>query len=65
MVYNLCVRESYNQDGEDRVSWNRIGILIDNNGKKSIKLFHIPNVYIGVFESKKDDSRDSQPRQQN
>ena len=51
---NLCIRESYTKDGEERVSWNKIGILFEGkNGNEYIKLFHIPNTLISVFEQKK------------
>ena len=51
---NLCIRESYEtKNGSEKTSWNRIGIMFESNGKEYIKLYHIPNVLICVFEQKK------------
>jgi hypothetical protein len=52
---DLCIRESYkDKNGDEKVSWNRIGILIDSKeGKQYVKLYHIPGVLISVFERKK------------
>jgi hypothetical protein len=51
---DLCVREVYiNKEGEEKVSWNKIGILFTSKDKEYIKLFHIPNTLISVFEQKK------------
>lgn len=50
---DLCIRESYEKNGEQKVSWNKIGILFEANDKQYIKLFHIPGVLINVFEQKK------------
>jgi len=51
---DLCIRESYkNSQGEEKVSWNRIGVLFDGKeGKQYVKLNHIPGVLISVFERK-------------
>ena len=51
---DLCIREAYtNKSGEEKVSWNKIGTLIDAaNGKQYVKLFHLPGVLISVFEQK-------------
>jgi hypothetical protein len=51
---DLCIREVYtNAKGEEQVSWNKIGVLIDSkNGKQYVKLNHIPGVLISVFEQK-------------
>ena len=49
---DLCIREAYEKDGETKVSWNKIGVLIDSKDKQYIKLFHIPGVLISVFEQK-------------
>lgn len=52
-IKNLCIREAYtDKQGEERVSWNRIGILFEANGKQYVKLYHIPGVLISVFEPK-------------
>lgn len=52
---DLCIRETYQKNGEEKTSWNKIGILIESNGKEYIKLFHIPNQLISVFEQKPKD----------
>ena len=51
---NLVIRETYkDKNGEEKVSWNRIGILFESKeGKEYAKLYHIPNVLINVFEQK-------------
>ena len=50
-IKNLCIRESYeDKQGEQKVNWNRIGILFEANGKQYVKLYHIPGVLISVFE---------------
>ena len=56
---DLCIRESYNKNGEEKVSWNKIGILFEANGKQYIKLSHIPGVLISVFEQKKKNEGES------
>jgi len=65
---NICIRESYtNAQGEEKVSWNRIGILfVGKNGNEYIKLFHIPNTLVNVFEPKEEDGQGQQqaPQQQ-
>lgn len=52
---NLCIRESYkDKNDEEKVSWNKIGVLIETNeGKQYVKLYHIPGVLIKVFDQKK------------
>ena len=52
---DLCIRESYTgKDGVEKVSWNKIGVLIETKeGKQYVKLYHIPNILINVFEQKK------------
>jgi hypothetical protein len=53
MIKNICIRESYtDKQGEERVSWNRIGVLIETGDKQYVKLYHIPNVLASVFEPK-------------
>jgi len=53
MTYNLCVRETYKgKDGEDKVKWNRIGVMFESNDKKYMKLYHMPGTLISVFEPK-------------
>lgn len=57
----LCIAENYEVNGEKKTRWNRIGIMLDGkNGSQFIKLFHIPNVAIQVFEAeKREQSQDS------
>jgi len=52
---DLCVRESYkDKSGQEKTSWNKIGVLIETEaGKQYVKLFHVPGVLISVFEQKK------------
>ena len=59
---DLCIRETYEKNGEEKTSWNKIGVLIEANGKQYIKLFHIPNTLVSVFEQKKKESSNSQPK---
>ena len=50
---DLCIREKYtNNKGEEKTSWNKIGVLFESNDKQYIKLYHIPNTLISVFEPK-------------
>ncbi len=49
---DLCIREAYMKDGIEKVSWNKIGVLIEANDKQYVKLFHIPGILISVFEPK-------------
>lgn len=49
---DLCVKESYEKNGETKTSWNKIGILIESGDKQYIKLYHMPGVLINVFEQK-------------
>jgi hypothetical protein len=51
---DLCTRESYkDNNGNEKVSWNKIGVLIDGkNGKQYVKLYHIPGILISVFDQK-------------
>jgi len=53
MIKDIMIRETYEQNGVENTSWNKIGILIDKGDKQYIKLFHIPNVLCSVFEQKK------------
>lgn len=50
----LSIRNEYELNGETKVSWNEIGVLFEGkNGKTYVKLHHIPNTIIHVFEAKK------------
>jgi len=60
-IKDICVRESYkDRDGNEKTSWNKIGILIDKGEKAYIKLFHMPGVLASVFDQK-DKGNMSQP----
>lgn len=53
-IKNICARESYtDKDGNEKVSWNRVGILIEKGEKSYIKLYHMPGVMLNVFDQKK------------
>ena len=52
MVYNLCVAEKYEKDGEPKLKWNRIGVMFESKGKQYMKLYHMPGTLISVFEPK-------------
>ena len=56
-MFDLCVRESYKQGDEEKVSWNKIGILWKKGDKVYAKLFHIPGTLISVFEQKKKEDK--------
>lgn len=55
MIQDIVSKEVYKKDGQEKVSWNKVGVLIESNGKKYIKLFHLPNVLFSVFERKEKD----------
>jgi len=58
---DICIREEYESNGESKVSWNKIGVLIDaKNGKQYIKLNHIPNVLCSVFDQRKKEDKPKQ-----
>ena len=59
---DLCIRETYvAKDGEEKSSWNKIGVLIETNDKQYVKLFHIPGVLINVFEQKPRETTQATP----
>ena len=62
---DLCIREEYEKNGETKVSWNKIGVLIEANGKQYVKLFHIPGVLISVFEQKAKEDKPKAPVRSN
>lgn len=49
---DLCVRESYEKDGQEKVSWHKIGVLFESNDKQYVKLYHMPGILVSVFEPK-------------
>lgn len=60
---DLCIREAYVKDGNEKVSWNKIGILFEANGRQYIKLYHIPGTLVSVFEQKKKDNTSTEQAQ--
>ena len=65
MIKNLVIRETYEQNGEEKVSWNIIGKLIESNGKQYVKLNHIPNTLLHVFENDKKEDKQAEPQTNN
>ncbi len=55
MIKDICTREEYEKDGETKVSWNKVGIMIDKGDKQYVKLFHMPGQLLSVFEQKSKD----------
>lgn len=56
---DLCVRETYQKNGEEKTAWNRIGVLIEGKeGKSYIKLFHMPGVLVSIFDQKPKGTKD-------
>ena len=53
MIKDICTRETYEKDGVENVSWNKVGILIEKGDKQYVKLFHMPGTLLSVFEPKK------------
>jgi len=49
---DLCIRETYLKDGEEKTSWNKVGVLIEKGDKMYIKLFFLPGQLISVFDQK-------------
>lgn len=50
----ICTRETYEKDGEEKASFNRIGELFEaKNGKTYCKLYFMPGVLLSVFEDNK------------
>ena len=52
-VKDIVAREEYDAGGEKKVSWNKVGILIDKGDKQYIKLSMFPGTLFSVFEQKK------------
>jgi hypothetical protein len=52
-VYNICSRETYVKDGQEKATYPQVGKLIEkDDGKMFIKLNMFPNQVFGVFEPK-------------
>jgi len=50
----ICVGEQYENGGEKKTSWKRIGEIFDaKSGKQYVKIYHMPNVLLNVFEDEK------------
>ena len=59
---NIVVRRTYEKNGEEKVSWDNIGILIEKDGKQYIKLNSIPlnrDWFASVFEQEKKEDKES------
>lgn len=53
----LCVGEQYDQNGQTKTSWKRIGeIFTAKSGKEYAKIYHMPGALLSVFEDKPNDS---------
>jgi len=59
MIRDLCVMEKYQKDGEEKVSWNKIGIMFHKEDKRYIKLFHMPGILISVFDRKEENNQET------
>jgi hypothetical protein len=56
----LCIGEKYEKGGEEKTSWKRIGEMFEGkSGKSFIKLYHIPNTIVSIFEAEKQESKSS------
>lgn len=57
----LCIMETYETaTGEKKTTWNRIGIMFEGkNGKTYVKLSHIPDTLIHVFDAEKKEAKQS------
>jgi len=64
MIKDLCICERYQKNGVEKVSWSKIGILFDSNGKEYVKLNHIPNTLISVFSQKPKETQSQQPEEE-
>jgi flavoprotein len=54
----LCVGEPYVKEGKEKMSWKRIGeLFVSKAGKEYVKLYHIPNQLISVFEAEKQEGK--------
>jgi len=53
-LYNICTKKDYEQNGEQKRKFFKIGILkITDGGKRYIKLFQFPDTEFYVFDSAK------------
>jgi len=50
---DLVVGSKYQKNGEEKVSWSKVGILIEKDGRPAfIKLNMFPDLLINIFEQK-------------
>lgn len=61
----LVIPEEYEVNGEKKTRWNQIGVLFEGKGKEYVKLNHIPNTLIHVFEIERREEKPSTGYQQN
>jgi hypothetical protein len=56
----LKIGERYEKDGQQKTSWKTIGeLFVANNGKEYVKLYHIPNTLVSVFEKEATPSKNA------
>lgn len=52
--FDVCTKQTYKKNGEDKVVWLKCGSLsASDDGKKFLKLNHLPDVSFYIFEQKK------------
>ena len=57
-VQNLVIGTKYEKNGEEKMSWATIGVLITgDDGKQFAKLHHIPGQIINVYDQKPRDRK--------
>jgi hypothetical protein len=60
----LYIRESFvDKDGNEKVVWNKLGVLIETKDKQYVKLYHIPNVMVHVFEQKANEDKTAKSKE--
>lgn len=60
MAKSIVARDAYkDKEGNEKVAWNPVGVLIEHNGKQYIKLNQNPGVLYHCFEiERKEDKQD-------
>lgn len=48
--YNITVPQKYTKAGEEKTAWNRVGVLIEKDGKFFMSLNMFPDTKFSVFE---------------
>ena len=59
MAKSIVARDAYkDKDGNEKVAWNPIGVLVEANGKQYVKLNQNPGTLYHCFEiEKKEDNK--------